>query len=88
MISKYGTDTRTLVYSAGSEATDSTEWQDISPDVIWVTVIEHKEPAQEQDESDTGGRAPVTWKRPHRRLATVNRAVRNRRPRQAASTYG
>lgn len=50
--------------------------------------VEIKEPAQEQDEPDTGRRVLVTRERPNRRLATFNRAVRNRRPRQVESTYG
>lgn len=30
----------------------------------------------------------VYWERPHRRLATVNRAGRTNHPRKAASTWG
>jgi hypothetical protein len=88
MYANGGTATDTLVYAAGSEATDSTEWQEISPQVFSVTVISHEEPAkQEQDEPDTGER-PVYCERPNRRLATVNRAGRTSRPRKAASTWG
>jgi len=46
-----------------------------------------QEEADDQDEPDTGER-PVRWQRPNRRLATVNRAGRNRRTPQQASTYG
>jgi len=94
MYTKGGTDTRTLSYAASSEVTDSTEWQEISPHVIEVTVvISHKETAQqepaqqEQDEPDTDERI-VTTERPHRRLATVNRAGRTNSPRKAASSWG
>jgi hypothetical protein len=58
-------------------------WHEATVDDI--ATIEIKEPAQEQDEPDTGERL-VYWERPHRRLATVT-ASRDR-PRQLESTFG
>jgi len=60
-------------------------WQEVSSDAIVSSETKIDEPAQEQDEQDTGER-PVYWERPHRRLATVT-ASRDR-PRQLESTYG
>ena len=60
-------------------------WREVTVDDL--ATIEIKEPAQEQDEPDTGER-PVTWARQHRRLATVNRAGRCKAPRKAASSFG
>jgi hypothetical protein len=58
-------------------------WREVTVDDLETIVI--KEPAQEQDEPNTGER-PVYWERPHRRLATVT-ASRDR-PRQLESTFG
>jgi hypothetical protein len=60
-------------------------WREVTVDDLETIVI--KEPAQEQDEPDTDERS-VTWERPNRRLATVNRAGRKTYPRKAASTWG
>ena len=61
-------------------------WRKVAVDDL--AAIEIKEPAQEQDEPDTGSNAPAYWERPNRRLATVNRAGRTNHPRKAASTWG
>ena len=60
-------------------------WREVTVDDL--ATIEIKEPAQEQDESDTG-ESPVYVARQHRRLATVNRAGRTNYPRKAASSWG
>ena len=60
-------------------------WHEISSEAFIYKETKIKEPAQEQDELDTGER-PVYWKRPHRRLATIT-ASRDR-PRQLESTFG
>lgn len=68
-------DTTTYTYSDG--------WQEVnSEDLVCVQI---EEPAQEQDEPDTGER-PVYWERPQRRLATVR--IARDRPRQLESTFG
>jgi hypothetical protein len=77
-----------------TEATDETVfitndkydgWQEVSSEAIVSSETKVDEPAQEQDEPNTGER-PVYWERPHRRLATVT-ASRDR-PRQLESTFG
>lgn len=70
-------------YTSNPESASNTTYVVIVADDGWravtvdeIAAIEIKEPAQqEQDEPDTGER-PVYWERPHRRLATVNRAGR------------
>ncbi len=55
---------------------------------VTVTITVTIEPAQEQDEPNAERDASVTWERPNRRPATVNRAGRVTKPRKAASTWG
>lgn len=79
--------------TASSDATDadsttcvyiqSDGWQEVTNEELVKTKI--REPAQEQDEPDTGER-PVYWERPQRRLATA-RMTRDR-PQQLESTFG
>ena len=75
-----------VVYVASDDG-----WQEISSDAfVWV-VTKIEEPAQKPDEPNTGRRVPVTWERPHRRLAPVHpRAAGHRKntPRKAASSWG
>jgi hypothetical protein len=79
---------RAMLLTGGCYAvTDCTCWREIEPCEITVTVDACEEPAQEQDESDTDERS-VTWERPNRRLATVNRAGRTIYPRKAVLRPG
>ena len=84
----------TVTVSTYSSSDTSGTYIVVVPDNGWreVTVddletIEIKEPAQEQDEPDTGER-PVYWKRPQRRPANGVDSEPRRRPWQVASTYG
>ncbi len=82
---KGGTYTTYTATEATSDVTTAFTIDHGSWDVTVTVTIE--EPAQEQDEPDTGERP--TWERPKRRLATVTGLRRNRRtPQQAASTWG
>ena len=79
-----GYDTTCLVVYVASD----NGWYEISSDaMVWV-VTEAKEPARKPDEPNTGRRVPVTWERPHRRLATVTRTRRVNKPRKASSSWG
>lgn len=72
--------------SSTCSATETSGWYEVEARTD-VEVV--SEPQQEADEpeGDTGGRAPVNWERPNRRLATVTGRVPDR-PRQKASGYG
>ena len=60
-------------------------WREVTVDDLETIVV--KEPTQEPDEPNTVERT-VIWERPHRRLATVNRAGRTNYFRKAASSWG
>jgi len=83
MLSRGGTATCTETRTTYTVVVVDSGWRDATID--YLKTIEIKEPAQEQDEPDTGERL-VYWKRPNRRLATVT--TRRMRPPQLASGYG
>jgi len=67
-------------------ATETSGWYEIDNSQL-IEVSVSQEEADDQDEPNTGER-PVTWERPNRRLATVNRAGRHTELRKVASTWG
>jgi len=86
-------------YNTSSDVVDATDdttnvtvcvvndgWQEVSSEAFVCQETKFEEPAQEQEEPNTGGWLPVHWERPNRRLATVTDT--RDRPRQLESSFG
>lgn len=85
---------KTYTYTSGGTstpntyyATDTTGWYEVETWPVVMVVSEPQQEADDKQDEDTGGRAPVTLERHHRRLATVTGRAPDR-PRQQASGFG